>query len=237
VSAPERPAPRPLAEPAPEQREPAPERSETPHAGPPVGLAVGPDGRAGGPSPTLPRLRRPSGYPPALPRAWNGRTVALLIALALWLLVWVVAYLPVGSPPRRVDGLLVDLLARDHRTALTASEGLGLRTSTVRNGTAVTYSALPDGGVVTATYSGGCPTQGQELSSSTLPLGAEARAVGTGRVLVTFPGGCVRLDYQEDALGRAELALPELLDAVRLVPRWRLNAYVLQLTEGREPHL
>jgi hypothetical protein len=56
-------------------------------------------------------------------------------------------------------------------------------------------------------------------------------------VLVTFPGGCVRFDYQEDELGRAELALPELLDAVRLVPRWRLNAYVLQLTGSREPHL
>jgi hypothetical protein len=38
-------------------------------------------------------------------------------------------------------------------------------------------------------------------------------------------------------LGRAELALPELPDAVRLVPRWRLNAYVLQLTEDWEPHL
>jgi hypothetical protein len=77
----------------------------------------------------------------------------------------------------------------------------------------------------------------RELSSSTLPLGTEAWASGTGRVLVTFPGGCVRLDYQEDVLGRAELALPELLDAVRLVPRWRLNAYVLQLTEDWEPHL
>jgi hypothetical protein len=47
----------------------------------------------------------------------------------------------------------------------------------------------------------------------------------------------VRFDYQEDALGRAELALPRLLDAVRLVPRWRLNAYVLQLTDGQERHL
>ena len=28
------------------------------------------------------------------------------------------------------------------------------------------------------------------------------------RVLVTSPCGCVRLDYEEDALGRAELALP-----------------------------
>jgi hypothetical protein len=74
-------------------------------------------------------------------------------------------------------------------------------------------------------------------TSSTLPLGTEAWAVATGRVLVTFPGGCVRFDYEEDALGRAELALPELLDAVRLVPRWRLNAYVLKLTEGRERHL
>jgi hypothetical protein len=101
----------------------------------------------------------------------------------------------------------------------------------------VTYSALPDGGVVTATYTGGCPPAGRELSSSTLPLRTQAWAAGTGRVLVTFPGGCVRFDYQEDELGRAELALPELLDAVRLVPRWRLNAYVLQLTDSRERHL
>jgi tRNA A-37 threonylcarbamoyl transferase component Bud32 len=644
VSAPDRPAPPPPAE-------PDPERPETPPAGAPVGLAVGTDGRAGGPAPTLPRLRRPSGYPPPLPRAWNGRTVALLVGLALWLIVWIVAYLPVESPPRRADGLLVDLLARDHRTAPTASlargidlvdrptvlswlalatiagaaalgrfrraavpaggglgvliamtgfsllvpddvfpltgprtrsahlnldvrrpaiaralaaqlglrprelepfglagsggsspmrlvvdghpepvtlfaklyaqqhvradrwyklgramlygrlederpfrtvrrmvqnedyllrvmrdaglpvvrsygfleltpereyvlvtefatgareicdeqvamdlgliddglrvvrglwdagiahrdikpsnllvrdgrivlidvafaeqhpspwrqavdladmmlvlalrsdaetvyrralrffspddlaeafascggvtlpsqlrampaadgrdlpgrfrqlapprppvmvqkwsprrvgllagsavaglltvglvtatlltadpaqvmspvcvtstpvqlfgqavprgayvpcvpraytEGIGTRTSTVRNGIAVTYSALPDGGVVTATYTGGCPPAGRELSSSTLPLGTQAWAAGTGRVLVTFPGGCVRFDYQEDELGRAELALPELLDAVRLVPRWRLNAYVLQLTDSRELHL
>ena len=83
------------------------------------------DGRAGGPAPTLPRLRRPSGYPPPLPRAWNRRDIALLIGLALWIAVWVVAYLPVESPPRRVDGLLVDLLARDHRTALTAALARG----------------------------------------------------------------------------------------------------------------
>jgi hypothetical protein len=103
---------------------------------------------------------------------------------------------------------------------------------------AVTYSALPEGGVVTATYTGGCPEPaGRELTSPALPLGTEARAAGTGRVLVTFPFGCVRLDYSEDSLGRAELALPELLDAVRLVPRWRLNAYVLQVTDGRERHL
>jgi hypothetical protein len=117
------------------------------------------------------------------------------------------------------------------------TEGLGIRTSTVRNGIAVTYATLPDGGPVTATYTGGCPPAGRELSSSTLPLGTQAWAVATGQVLVTFPGGCVRFDYQEDALGRAELALPRLLDAVRLVPRWRLNAYVLQLTDGQERHL
>ena len=86
---------------------------------------MGADGRAGGPAPTLPRLRRPSGYPPPLPRGWNRGDIALLVGLALWIAVWVVAYLPVESPPRRVDGLLVDLLARDHRTALTAALARG----------------------------------------------------------------------------------------------------------------
>ena len=48
------------------------------------------------------------------------------------------------------------------------------------------------------------------------------RRVAAG-VLATSPGGCVRLDYEEDALGRAELALPELLDGVRLAPRRHLK--------------
>jgi serine/threonine-protein kinase RIO1 len=112
-----------------------------------------------------------------------------------------------------------------------------VQASSVRNGTAVTYSSVPDGGVVTATYTGGCPPAGAEVTAPTLPLGTRAWAAGTGRVLLTFPGGCLRLDYPEDSMGRAELALPQLLDAVRLVPRWRLNAYVLRLTEGRERHL
>jgi serine/threonine protein kinase len=118
------------------------------------------------------------------------------------------------------------------------SEGLGTRTSKVRNGLAVTYAALPEGGVVTATYASTCAQPGvRPLELPTLPLGTEAWAAGTGRVLVTFPGGCVRLDYPDDSLGRAELALPRLLDVVRLVPRWRLNAYVLRLTDGQERHL
>ncbi len=112
-----------------------------------------------------------------------------------------------------------------------------MRTSTVRNGTAVTYPALPDGGLVTATYTGGCRPAGRELSSSTLPPGTQAWAVATGRVLVTVPGGCLRFDHQEDAPGRAGPALPRLLDAVRLVPRRRLDAYVPRLSEGRERHL
>jgi hypothetical protein len=42
---------------------------------------------------------------------------------------------------------------------------------------------------------------------------------------------------EADSMGGAEFAVPRLLDAVRLVPRWRLSGYVLQLTEGREQHL
>ena len=64
-----------------------------------------------------------------------------------------------------------------------------------------------------------------------------AWAAGTGEVLLSFPGGCVQLDYPVDSLGRAELALPRLRDAVRLVPRWRLDQYVTRVTEGRETEL
>ena len=55
-------------------------------------------------------------------------------------------------------------------------------------------------------------------------------------MLFTFPGGCVQLDYPA-TLGRAELALPALRDAIRLVPRWRLDRYVARITDGQERHL
>jgi tRNA A-37 threonylcarbamoyl transferase component Bud32 len=190
--------------------------------------------------------------PPVRVQKWSPRRVGLLggSAVAGLLTIGLVAatlltadpaqVMPpvcVTSTPVQLFGQAVPRGAYVPCVPRAYAEGLGVRTSTVRNGTAVTYSALPDGGVVTATYTGGCPPAGRELSSSTLPLGTEAWAVATGRVLVTFPGGCVRFDYEEDQLGRPELALPELLEAVRLVPRWRLNAYVLQLTGSREPHL
>jgi hypothetical protein len=47
----------------------------------------------------------------------------------------------------------------------------------------------------------------------------------------------VQLDYPAATLGRAELALPALRDAVRLVPRWRLDRYVERITDGQERHL
>jgi hypothetical protein len=46
----------------------------------------------------------------------------------------------------------------------------------------------------------------------------------------------VQLDYPA-ALGRAELALPALHDAIRLVPRWRLDRYVAHITDEQERHL
>ena len=70
-----------------------------------------------------------------------------------------------------------------------------------------------------------------------MPLAVEVYEGGTGRVLLTFPGGCVQLDYPVETLGRAELALPVLRDAVRLVPRWRLDRYVVRITDGQERHL
>ena len=62
------------------------------------------------------------------------------------------------------------------------------------------------------------------------------RRVAAG-VLVTSPGGCVRLDYEEDALGRAEPALPSCSTGSGWCPAGVSNAHVLKLTEGRERHL
>lgn len=58
-----------------------------------------------------------------------------------------------------------------------------------------------------------------------------------GRVLVTSPGGCVRLDYEEDAPGRAEPAPPSCSTGSGWCPAGVSHAYVLKLTEGRERHL
>jgi tRNA A-37 threonylcarbamoyl transferase component Bud32 len=112
----------------------------------------------------------------------------------------------------------------------------------VRDGLARTYSERPDGGVIRSTFTEHCRVPvGRPLSKAGLQLGVEAYAGittgGTGQVLFTFPGGCVQLDYPVAALGRAELALPALRDAVRLVPRWRLDRYVTRITDGQERHL
>jgi hypothetical protein len=112
----------------------------------------------------------------------------------------------------------------------------------VRNGLARSESELPDGGRIRSTFTERCRVPvGRPLSRAGLPLAVEAyagpAAGGTGQVLLTFPGGCVQLDYPAGTLGRPELALPVLRDAVRLVPRWRLDRYVAQITEGQERHL
>ena len=112
----------------------------------------------------------------------------------------------------------------------------------VRNGLARTSSERPDGGIIRSTFTEQCRVPvGRPLSKSGLQLGVEAYAGtttgGTGQVLFTFPGGCVQLDYPVATLGRPELALPALRDAVRLVPRWRLDRYVARITDGQETHL
>ena len=108
----------------------------------------------------------------------------------------------------------------------------------VRNGLARTESKLPDGGRIRSTFTERCRVPvGRRLSRAGMQLGVEAWAGGTGQVLLTFPGGCVQLDYPVSTLGRAELALPALRDAVRLVPRWRLDRYVARITDGQERHL
>ena len=117
VSAPDRPAPPPPAE-------PDPERPETPPAGAPVGLAVGTTG-VRRPAPTLPRLRRPSGYPPPLPHRWSRGEIALPVALALWLAAWIAWYLPADSAVQALDAALVDFAARDHRNDADGGAGPG----------------------------------------------------------------------------------------------------------------
>jgi len=113
----------------------------------------------------------------------------------------------------------------------------------VRDGLARTESEMPGGGGrIRSTFTEHCRVPvGERLSRVGLPLAVEAFSGpaegGTGRVLLTFPGGCVQLDYPVRSLGRAELALPELRDAVRLVPRWRLDRYVARITDGQERHL
>jgi len=62
------------------------------------------------------------------------------------------------------------------------------------------------------------------------------RRVAAG-VLATSPGGCVRLDYEEDAPGQAEPALPSCSTGSGWCPAGVSHAYILKLTEGRERHL
>lgn len=101
-----------------------------------------------------------------------------------------------------------------------------------KGGTA--YANAPEGRI-TVTWTAACTVaRTTPLDSTGLPPGVSAWAGGTGQVLLTFPGGCVLVAYPADTLGRAELALPRLRDAVRLVPRWRLNRYVATLTDGQE---
>ncbi len=108
----------------------------------------------------------------------------------------------------------------------------------VRDGMARTESELPAGGRIRSTFTEQCRVPiGRPLSKVGMPLAVEVYESGTGRVLLTFPGGCVQLDYPPSSLGRAELALPVLRDAVRLVPRWRLDRYVERITDGQERHL
>jgi len=119
---------------------------------------------------------------------------------------------------------------------------LGLVTTTpaawVRNDRAWTKAELSDGSKVTMNFTASCTVaRGKQLPSAGLPPGVAAWEGGTGQVLLTFSGGCVQLDYPVDQLGRAELALPRLRDAVRLVPRWRLDRFVARTTDGQERHL
>jgi hypothetical protein len=116
--------------------------------------------------------------------------------------------------------------------------GLADNAAWVRNDRGWAQAELPDGGRVTMNFTAGCLVpRGAELPTAGLPIGVSAWAAGTGRVLLTFPSGCVQLDYPVDSLGRPEAALPRLRDAVRLVPRWRLDRYVARLTNGQQRHL
>ncbi len=101
---------------------------------------------------------------------------------------------------------------------------------------------LPSGGTVQVLFSAGCRVQREEpVAGAVLPpaaLAARAPApAGTGRMLLTFAGGCVDLTYPQEDFGPPEEALPRLLSVVHLVARSDLDAHVSRLTRGRESHL
>jgi hypothetical protein len=190
---------------------------------------------------------------PVRVQKWTPRRIGLLAATLVSALV--VGTLTVQTvlgaspadvrPPRCPTSTPVQLYGQAVPTAAyvpcipRAYEGGLLDTAAwVRDGRGWARAQLPDGGPVSVNFTVSCVAAAvRRLPAEGLQPGVTAWSAGTGEVLLSFPGGCVQLDYPVDSLGRAELALPRLRDAVRLVPRWRLDQYVTRVTEGRETEL
>jgi len=101
---------------------------------------------------------------------------------------------------------------------------------------------LPTGGTVLVRFSAACRVwPGEPVAGAVLPptvVAARAAApAGTGRMLLTFSGGCVDLTYPQADFGPPQDALPRLLSVVHLVARADLDAEVARRTGGRETHL
>jgi hypothetical protein len=191
--------------------------------------------------------------PPIRVQKWSPRRVGLLagtvVATLLGALVLTSTVLGTdpsdvrapacpASVPVQLFGQAVQRSAYVPCVPRTYAEGTGAASTEVDDRGGRTVAQLPEGGTVSVTFTVQCLSpRGAELPSAGLPLAVEAWEAGTGRVLLTVPGGCVELAYPVDTLGRARLALPRLRDVVRLVPRWRLDLYVARLTDGQERHL
>jgi membrane-associated phospholipid phosphatase/tRNA A-37 threonylcarbamoyl transferase component Bud32 len=101
---------------------------------------------------------------------------------------------------------------------------------------------LPTGGTVLVTFAADCAAEpGQPVAGAVLPPAvAAARAPapsGTGRMLLTFAGGCIDLTYPQADFGPPQDALPRLLSVVHLVAHSELDAEVARRTKGRETSL
>ena len=108
--------------------------------------------------------------------------------------------------------------------------------------------AARTGGRIRSTFTAQCRVPlGRPLSRAGLQLGVDEpwTPAEPGRSCSRSPEGACSWTTRPTTLGRAELALPALRDAVRLVPRWRLDRYVARdhrragkapVTSGRSGH-
>jgi hypothetical protein len=184
--------------------------------------------------------------PPVRVQKWSPRRVGLIggsLAVGLLLGLTLLATNPATvrdpvcptSVPVQLFGQAVPRSTYVPCLPLAYTQGLDGDGAQVNQDGGTATAVLPEGGRIAVTFTRTCGVpQVRELGMAGLPLAVRVWEGGTGQVMFTFPGGCVRLDYPTETLGRTDLALPRLQEVVRLVPRWRLNRYVERLTSGEE---